>query len=335
VTDMLQNLAQVALGTGLPASGIAAVLAGSPDLAANIGVKDAGAAAAIYKGIYGDNTQATSMAQVANLHGTGAYAVAGLLGMDVTQLDRLRGTTAGQGQIADALDARARAMATANGPEAGFSAFNAMLTNAGGSALSWDAFQRAIQAAPNAGALAAAAPLPPVLAGPPAPGSAQAGLANVAAGNLAAGATASQPWNVKDMTVNAAQVVLAGAGNQITDTGAVFSGHASAAQLASIAQQGGVAGNAALLSQAVSGVPGALVHLAGNIAGGLLDVVDPSGVLKGGAGAVASTVEHHLTLDVTIKQNGQVVGTKQVTAPLPNSGQSYGQYTPQRQGGPR
>ena len=309
VTDMLQNLAQVALGTGLPASGIAAVLAGSPDLAANIGVKDAGAAAAIYKGIYGDNAQATSMAQLANIHGTGAYAVAGLLGMGVTGLDRLRGTKAGQGQLADMLDAKAREMNARNGPEAGFAAFNAMLTNAGGQSISWDAYQRAIKAAPNAGALAAAAPLPPVLLGPPAPGDDRSGLLNVAAGNLAAGAAASQPWNVKDMVVNAAQITLAGTGNVLQTT------EANRAQ-------------AQVLAQASVGTDNPQVALPPWLEF-IRTVLQQAGVGPAG-GAVQH--EHNVNVNVAVKQNGQTIGTAKVSAPLPNSGQGYDQYTPTRPG---
>jgi hypothetical protein len=310
VTAMLQNLAQVALGTGLPASGIAAVLAGS-DLAATVGSKDAGAAAAIYRGVYGDNATATSMAQIATQHGTGAYAVAGMLGMDVTQLDRLRGTKTGQGQIVDQLDALARASVAANGPEAGFSAFNARLTGAGGQALSWDAFQRVLQAAPNAGVLAAAQP---PIAGPPTPGSAQNGLANVAAGNLAAGSAASQPWNVKDMTVNAAQVTLAAVGNTVQNTEA---NHAAAVAIA----------------QHTAGTPNPQVALPWWLEA-IKTVEQQLGVGGTSGAASGGTVQHEHTVNVNVavKQNGQTIGTTKVTAPLPNSGQSYGQYTPQRPG---
>jgi hypothetical protein len=334
VTTMLQNLAGVALATGLPLSGLGAVLSGSPDLAANVGTAQAGAAAAIFRGVYGDNATATSMANVANLHGTGAYAVAGMLGTDVGSLDRLRGTAAGQGQIVDQLDALARASVAANGPEAGFSAFNARLTGAGGSALSWDAFQRAIGAAPNAGSLAAvAAANAPRITGPAVPESMQAGVMALAQGNLTGAAAASQPWNVKDMTVNAASVALAATGNQIQTAAAVLSGQLPASQTAQLAAAGGLAGNVALAKGALGdNNRAANVALLDNIGTALFGPSDLKTGIGDAASGLGSTVNHvlHLTLDV--KQGGQTIGTKQVTAPLPNSGQSYGQYTPQRSG---
>jgi hypothetical protein len=313
VTTMLQNMAQVAQVTGLPLSGLGAVLSGAPDLAANVGAKDAAAAAAIFKGVYGDNATATSMAQIASVHGTGAYALAGMLNTNVTSLDQLRSTKAGTGQIVDQLDALARASVAANGPEAGFSAFNARLTGAGGSALSWDAFQRAITAAPNAGA-AEAAKAAQAAGATPVPGSAQAGIAALAQGNLAGAAAASQPWNVPQMTVNAAQVTLAAVGNIVQTTEA---NHAAAVAIA----------------QHTAGTPNPQVALPWWLEA-IKTVEQQLGVGGTSGAASGGTVQHEHTVNVNVavKQGGQTIGTTQVTAPLPNSGQSYGQYTPQRSG---
>lgn len=335
VTQDLAGMAQVALATGLPAGSIAAILQGAPDLQATVGGTAAGRAAAVFRAVYGSNALATQMAQVANVHGTQAAALAGILGYpSLEAFDQARGTTQGQGQVADQLDALARRAVAQAGPEVGFSVFNSMLAAAGGQPVSYDDFQRLLGQAPNAGAVQAAKiAAATVPSKPGVPNGADAGLYAIASGKLATAAAESQPWNVKDMAVNAGQVIIAGIGNQLGSLGTVLSGQAPGDVLNKIAAGGGIAGEGANVGLALGGDWAAAARAALDTAGTIAAVGagtafgPAAGLALGGAvDQSVQAVEHFLRLDVTVRPSGTT--TKTITTPLPNSGQQANNYVP-------
>jgi hypothetical protein len=353
VTATLASLAKVAAATGIPLTALGQILQQTPNALANLtNPADAGPEAAMLRALGGSTPNAIALGSIVNASGGQALSIAAQMGKTDQQFNAMQGTTAGRAQIADwtvglvkqsvaqsggALD---QAMLVING-RLGANLDKATINRLNN--LPANATPAAVQAAMN----------PP---GAIAPGSAGDFLGQLMVGNPAGAASTTNPWNVKDMAVNAAQVFLTGGVSNIGTSWQVATNSSAMGvqQLQSIAATGSPAAQLfakhALLSRGVAiDTPAQLAQANAAQAiingpplpnPGSINLAPPAaGSTPGGGGSSGGVVRHELAVTVDVRQNGASIGRTPapLTVAIQNgaSSQQYRAYVPASLRGPQ
>lgn len=245
VTAALASLAKVAEATGMPLSALGQIVDQTPNLLANLSGDPSqyGQAAAVLRALGGTTQGAIQLGGIANASGGPALSLAAQMHVSDQEFNALQGTAAGQQRIDDFIVG----LVKQSMQQTGGAVDQAMLMVNGRLQSNFDkaTFLRLnnLPANATAAAVQAASQAP----GASGTGSADAFIKALAAGNPAAAALLANPPNVKDVTLNASQVFLTGALNQLgTALGVSTNANGyDVATLRRIAAQGGVAGIAA------------------------------------------------------------------------------------------
>lgn len=323
VTQGLASLAKVAQATGIPLTVLGQIVAQTPNMIANLSnPSDYGPAAAMFRTLGGTTEQAQQISGVANASGAQGLALAARMGISDKQLNTLQSSGAGMSQIGNFIQGQVKgflandqgatdvallqAQAIVPGmTKQGMLRLGALPANAG-----IDAYNAALHA-----------PTPPL-----SPGSAANVNALIANGQTGAAAAEANPANVKDMTVNAAQVFLTGAVSQVGTAAQLITnnGAFNNKQLQQVAAQGGVAGGIANATLAGRGSLPAAARLWEQIAS--VTIPAAAGLVGGpGAAQVAKNAIDHATGAVTPPGGGGSTGGQTVTINLLMNGQQVQQ----------
>lgn len=314
---------KVADATGQPLAALGQIAAQTPNMLANLSGQDVAVAASVARAMAGSTQGGIALQSVSMASGAQALSIAAQMGITDQQFNALQGTAGGNKQIDDfvvgvvkqsmaqsggAID---QAMLVANArlgmnlDKASFSHLNGL-----GPGFSTTAFNQALNA-----------PTPPVV-----PGSASNVNALVANGNFFGASNTANPANVKDVTLNAAQVFLTGAVSfgesypQALQSGAKL----TQPQLAQIAQQGGTAGIVARGQSFLQGLVDWAISTGLNIHQQATSVpASPPGTTPGGGGSNGGNLG---TVTINLTQNNQRIASIPVAIQNGRPSQQYQQY---------
>lgn len=265
VTQALASLAKTADATGQPLSALGQIVSQTPNMLADLAGDPSqyGPAAAMLRALGGSTQNAMALGNIAYASGSQALSLAAQMGISDQQFNALQnGGAGGQQKIDDFILGVIRQSMT----QSGGAVDQAMLMANGrlGANLDKATFLRLANLPANATASAYQQALGQPN-GTTAPGAADALIKALETGNVSGASTTANPWNVKDMAVNAAQVFLTGASGQAATAAQIVAhgGAFSDAQLRQVAANGGIdaaLANAQLLRRGNMSAAGSLAR---------------------------------------------------------------------------
>lgn len=333
-TQALASLAKVSQATGIPLAALGQIVAQTPNMLADLSAnpRQYGPAAAVVRAIGGTTQGSNTVGSAIYASGGQALALAARMGVSDETLNRMQQSATGTQQIGDFYVNQVKSYMATSSPDVALLRAQALIPG-----LDKATMERMGSLPANATTAAITAAMGPT--GPAAPGSAASLLQQIASGNLAGASNTANPWNVKDMAVNATQVFLTGAVSQVGNTAEVIgnSSNMGTAQLQALVAQGGVAGAAARVALLARGQPttsaAATSILNGpQIPGSISALGTPPTANAGQPAPGGGGSNPNQTVTINLQLNGQQL--KQIPVSIgPNA--QYDQYVPTTAKGPQ